>query len=114
VVYVYGTWAMRRSDRWQAAGLCAGCGVEGPSIDVGGNKYCVLCAPGARKNLEGAGQFFAVMGAFLAIALSGLLLEGWLRPGEFSYVDASAGVAAIFAMAIALWIHRKMKSKAVR
>jgi len=112
-VYLYGSWAIRRSERWQAAGLCTGCGAEGPSIEVGGNNYCEVCAPAARKNLEGAGQFFVFMGAFLAIALSVILLEGWMRPGEFMDLKVRAGLAAIFAMGVALWIHRKMKGKAI-
>ena len=113
--YLYGKWAIRRSERWQAAGLCAGCGVEAPSTSVGGNNYCEVCAPRARKNLELGAQFFAFMGVIGAIALTTILLEGGLAQSDETWdVTNRLGLAAIFAMALALWIHRKLKGKAAR
>ena len=114
-VYLYGRWALRRSERWQEAGLCMGCGAEGPEVEVGGNHYCEACSPAALKNSQLGGQFFAVSGAFLAIALSALLLEGGTKGSdEFLKSEIQVGVASIFAMALALWIHRRMKRKAGR
>ncbi len=113
--YLYGSWAIRRSDRWQAAGACAGCGAEAPSINIGGNNYCEVCAPGARKNLEVGGQFFAFMGATAAIGLSVMLLEGGLaEQSQFADSRIRLGLTAIGAMVVVFWIHRKLKGKEVR
>ena len=114
-IYFYGRWAVHRSQRWQAAGLCAGCGAETPSTKVGGNNYCEACAPRARKNLEVGGLFFVFMGAGAAIGLSAMLLEGGLvQQDRFLDSKIQIGLAAIGAMAVAFWIHRKMKGKEVR
>ena len=113
--YLFGRWAIRRSERWQTAGLCAGCGVEAPSNKIGGSNYCEACAPGARKNLKVGGQFFAFMGVSLVIGLSAMLLEGRLaQQNQFVDLKIRTGLAAIGAMAVVFWIHRKVKSKGVR
>ena len=113
--YLYGRWALRRSERWQDAGLCAGCGAEGPREDVGGNHFCEACSPAALKNAQVGGRFFAFMGICLAIGLSALLLEGGAKgSGEFLDLKTQVGAASIFFMAVAWWIHRRMKRKEVR
>ena len=114
-VFLCGRWALHRSDRWQAAGLCAGCGAEAPDVDVVGNHFCQVCAPTALKNSRAGGQFFAFMGTILMIGLSALLLEsGGGESDELIRLRTRVGVGAIFFMAVVWWIHRGMKRKEIR
>ena len=73
------------------------------------------CAPLARARTWKLGQFFVFMGASAAIGLSAMLLEGGLaQQDKFLDSKIQIGLVAIGAMAVALWIHRKMKGRKVR
>ena len=69
----------------------------------------------ARKNAQVGGRFFAFMGTVLAIARVALLLSGDGK-GSDELIDlrTKVGLASIFFMAVAWWIHRRMKRKAAR
>ena len=103
---------MGRSERWHHAGLCSGCGVEGPLIEVGGRKFCEACAPAVRRNHEVGGQFFAFMGAVLVIGLCALLLsaEGEASD-EIAILRIKVGLAALFFGLIAWWVRRGLRGR---